>query len=48
LLRKAATKVVRPKSDQGLSCTDKDRSEETEDRALIPAITFVSTVWTIP
>ena len=42
LLRKAATKVVRPRSDQGSRCTDKDRSEGTEDRALISAITFLS------
>ena len=31
---------MRPRSDQGSSCTDEDRSEETEDRALISAITF--------
>ena len=30
----AATKVVRPRSDRGSRCTDKDQSEETEDRAL--------------
>ena len=30
--------VVRPRSDRGSRCTDKDRSEETEDRALIYAI----------
>ena len=40
LLRKVAAKVVRPGSDQGSRYTDEDRSEETEDRALIPAITF--------
>ena len=28
-LRKAATKVVRPRSDRGSRCTDKDQSEET-------------------
>ena len=39
-LRKASTKVVRPRSDRGSSCTDEDQSEETEDRALISAITF--------
>ena len=37
LLRKAATKVVRPRSDRGSRCTDKDRNEEAEDRALISA-----------
>ena len=31
---------MRPRSDRGSSCTDEDRSEETEDRALISAITF--------
>ena len=31
LLRKAATNVVRPTSDRGSRCTDKDQSEETED-----------------
>ena len=30
-LRKAATKVMRPRSDRGSRCTDKDQSEETED-----------------
>ena len=42
LLRKAATKVVRPRSDQGtqVKYTDDDRSKETEDRQLIPAITY--------
>ena len=40
--RKAATKVVGAKSDQGLRCTDKDQSEETVDQALISAITFLS------
>ena len=34
LSRKAATKVVRPRSDRGSRCTDEDRSEETEDPAL--------------
>ena len=41
VLRKAATKVVRPRSDRGSRCTDKDRSEETEDRALISAIKHI-------
>ena len=41
LLRKAATKVVRPRSDQGLRCTDKDRSEETEEQALLSAIKHI-------
>ena len=40
LLRKAATKVVRPRSDQRLKYTDDDHSKETEDRQLIPAITY--------
>ena len=40
--RKAATKVVRAKSDQGSRSTDKDQSEETIDQALISAITFLS------
>ena len=31
LLKKAATKVVRPRSDQGSRYTDKNRCEETED-----------------
>ena len=35
LIRKAATKVVRPRSDQGSRCTDKELSEKTEDQALI-------------
>ena len=48
LLRKAATKVVRPRSNQGLRYTYEDRSEEAEDRALIPAITSLATVKTIP
>ena len=30
LLRKVATKVVRPSSDQESRCTDEDQSEETE------------------
>ena len=34
-------KVVRPTSDQGLRCTDKDRSKETEDQALISAIKHI-------
>ena len=34
------TKVVRLKSDRGLKYIVKDRNEESEDRALIPAITF--------
>ena len=29
--------VVRPRGDQGSRCADKDRSEETEDWALISA-----------
>ena len=33
MLTTVATKLVRPRSDRGLRCTDKDRSEETEDRA---------------
>ena len=40
-LRKAATKVMRPRSDRGSRCTDKDQSEETEDRALISAIKHI-------
>ena len=40
LLSKAATKVVRARSDQGLRCKDRDQSEETEDQVLISAITF--------
>ena len=40
LSRKAATKVVGARSDQGLKCADKDQSEETVDQALISAITF--------
>jgi len=48
LLRKAATKVVRPRSNQGLRYTYEDRSEEAEDQALIPAITSLATVKTIP
>ena len=43
LLRKTATKVVRPWSDRGSKCTDKDRSDETDNRALISAITLLST-----
>ena len=35
LLVRAATKVVRPRSGRRSRCTDKDRSKETEDRALI-------------
>ena len=31
---------MRPRSDRGSSCTDEDRSEETEDQALISAVTF--------
>ena len=43
LSRKITTKVMRPGSDPGLRCMDEDRSEETEDRALlISAITFLS------
>ena len=38
--RLLATKVMRH-CDRGLRCTDKDPSEETEDRALISAIKFV-------
>ena len=34
------TKVVRARSDQGLRFTDNDQSEESEDQALISAITF--------
>ena len=41
LTRKAATKVVRPRSDRGSRYSDDDRSEETEDQALISAITFL-------
>ena len=40
LSRKAATKVVGARSDQGLKCIDKDQSEETVDQALISVITF--------
>ena len=40
LSRKAATKVVGARSDQGLKCTDKDQSKETVDQALISAFTF--------
>ena len=32
---------MRPRSDRGSRCTDKDRSEVTEDRALISAIKLV-------
>ena len=35
---------MRPRSDRGSSCTDEDRSEETEDRALISAITSMKTI----
>ena len=42
LSRKAATKVVRARSDQGLRGTDRDRREETGNRALTSAITFLS------
>ena len=41
LLRKAATKVVRTRSDRGSRCTDKDRSEDIEDRALISAVKHI-------
>ena len=32
---------MRPRSDRGSRCTDKDRSKETEDRALISAIKHI-------
>ena len=35
--------VVRLRSDQGLRGTDEDRREETGNRALTSAITFLST-----
>ena len=35
LLRKAATKALRPTSDQGSRCTEEDRNKDTEDRACI-------------
>ena len=35
LLRKAATEVLKPRSEQGLRGIDKDQSEESEDRALL-------------
>ena len=40
-------KFVRPRSDRESRCTDEERSKETEDRALISAIRFMSTK-TIP
>ena len=43
-LLQAATKVMRARSDRGSRYTDKDRSEETKDRALISAIIFLSTM----
>ena len=39
---KPSTEVARPRSGQGLRCTNKDQSEEVEHRALISAITFLS------
>ena len=42
LLTLVATEVARPRSGQGLRCTNKDQSEEIEHRALISAITFLS------
>ena len=34
--------IVRARSDRAWRCKDKDQSKETEDQALISAITFLS------
>ena len=41
-------KVVRSRSDQGLRFTDQDQSKETENRALISAITCLFDYKDIP
>ena len=38
---KEGCKVMTPRNDRGSRCTDKDRREETEDRALISAIKHI-------
>ena len=40
-LRKAATKVVRRRSDRRSRYMDKDQSKETKNQALIPALTLI-------